>query len=338
VPIVAAAALFLAACGSTATLSSTATTSSTTTTTIVNHGQSKPVDLFTKIPCQSGYVFSALAFGERQKVLCIHKDTIFTLNLEVPPAGDHWGVSGMSRSTHGDIVAMHSQGDGGRFSFVYRAVQSGTDYVHVLMLTPCPKAGCVAEGPAVPEAQWVVRVVGPTDPYPATLTMQRGLTFSTVGRALPWGTRLNAAQAREVTIKSPGGTYRWGVWVTGHGPTFPVRSTDDGADWTAAGPQLATDWAGGSLYYVSKVISVSSSAAVMVSNSIMDITTDRGREWYQYLNAGDNWVMVAYPVSGEIGLRVSPTSYATSLPKASYAIYEFEVAEHQWYRIRQSFT
>jgi hypothetical protein len=180
-------------------------------------------------------------------------------------------------------------------------------------------------------------VAGATSsPYPATLTMQRGLSQSSTNPALPWGTTLTAAQARQVTLKSSGPTFRWGVWKKNGGPeTFPVRSTDGGAHWTAAGPQLATDWAGGSLFYVSKVIPESSTSVVMVSNSIIDVTTDRGHQWYQYLNTADNWSITGHAVSGGIGLRIGPASYAL-LPKASYALYVLDIAHHQWHRTAQS--
>ena len=184
----------------------------------------------------------------------------------------------------------------------------------------------------------MVNVAGAaSSPYPATLTMQRGLTESAAGHALPWGTTLTAAQDRRVTFRSSGPTYRWGVWKENGGPAqFPVRSVDGGARWTAVGPQLATDWVGGSLYFVSKVIANSSSSVVMVSNSVIDVTTDGGHQWYQYLNTADNWSIAAHAVSGGgIGLRVSPASYAT-LPKASYALYVLDVAHHQWRCTSQS--
>jgi hypothetical protein len=49
-------------------------------------------------------------------------------------------------------------------------------------------------------------------PYPATLTMQRGLADPVANHALPWGTKLTVAQARWVTLRSSGDTYQWGVW------------------------------------------------------------------------------------------------------------------------------
>ena len=198
---------------------------------------------------------------------------------------------------------------------------------------PVSRGACAALAFAIIS---VTAVAAAASPFPATLTMQRGL-FQPVGvSALPWGTTLPAAQARGVKVESVGSTYRWGVWYKNQSSTFPVRSADGGAHWTAAGPQLATDWAGGSLYYVTKVIAESPTAVVMVSNSIIDVTTDGGHRWCQYVNGGDNWVMVAHAVSGGgIGLRISFTSFA-KLPKKSYAIYVLDVARHQWRRTEQS--
>lgn len=174
-------------------------------------------------------------------------------------------------------------------------------------------------------------------PYPVTLTMHRGLADLVANHALPWGTKLTAAQARWVTLRSSGDAYQWGVWrENGEPATFPVRSIDGGVHWMAAGPLLATDWAGGSLYYVGRVISESASSVVMVSNSVIDVTTDSGHHWFQYLNPDDIWSMSAHRVSGGgIGLRIAPASYS-SLPKASYAIYVLDVAHHQWHRTAQS--
>ncbi len=173
------------------------------------------------------------------------------------------------------------------------------------------------------------------------MKMQDGLTFSSTGASgqLPWGAVLSAGQARWVTITSSGPTYRWGVWrQDGGAPLFPVRSTNGGTTWTAAGPQLATDWAGGALYYVSKVLAISPTSVAMVSNSVLDVTTDSGHHWYQYLNALDNWnFAVSRLKDGRIGLRVSPASYAR-LPKSSYALYVLNVAQHRWIRTSESLS
>jgi hypothetical protein len=172
-----------------------------------------------------------------------------------------------------------------------------------------------------------------SSPYPAILKSQPGLTESATGHNLPWGTRLSAAQSREVALKAAGPTYSWGVWEspTGAGQ-FPVRRTDGGAHWSAAGPQLAADWAGGSLYCVTKVIPEPADAVVMESPSVIDVSTDGGRQWYQYLNAAANWSIKAYAAPGDgIGLHVGPASWAV-LPKDSYALYVLNVASHQWRR------
>jgi hypothetical protein len=173
--------------------------------------------------------------------------------------------------------------------------------------------------------------------YPAVLLMHRGLTMSDVTPALPWGTTLSSSQARLVSIRSTGPSIQWGVWMkNGHAGQYPVRSIDGGAHWTTAGPLLASDWAGGSLYYVTKVLPEGASAVVMVSNSIIDVTTDAGHHWFQYLNAAGNWSISRHTVNGGgIGIRVIPPSWA-ALPKSSYAIYALELSHLQWRRIAQS--
>lgn len=173
-------------------------------------------------------------------------------------------------------------------------------------------------------------------PYPARLPLQRGLTMSTYGRAIPWGTTIPIAQARWVTIKSSAPTYRWGVCQMNGGPAqYPVRSVDGGVHWSAAGPQLATDWAGGSLYYVTRLITESSSSVVMVSNSIIDVTVDGGRKWFQYLYAPGDWSINRHSVARVISIRVSPPTWATNLPIGSYAIYNLDLAHLRWIRIAQ---
>ncbi len=175
-----------------------------------------------------------------------------------------------------------------------------------------------------------------SSPYPSRLTMKAWLLFSRTAPHPPsWGTMLTAAQARWVTVQSSELNYRWGVWEeNGLGGEFPVRSTDGGAHWIAAGPQLASDWAGGGIYYVSKVIPESASSVVMVSNAIIDLTTDGGHQWYQYLNPASDWTISAHAVSGGIGLRVSSSAY--KVPKGSHAFYVLDVAHHTWYRTGQS--
>ncbi len=184
-----------------------------------------------------------------------------------------------------------------------------------------------------------------SSPYPAVLKVQRGLAMSKFTRALPWGSTLSAAESQWVRIRSTGLAYRWGVWKKDGGPSefpvrnvYPVNSLDSGSHWTAAGPQLATDWAGGSIYYITRVIPVSPSAVVMVSNAVIDVTVDAGRHWYQYVNGYDNWSITGHTVTGGgIEIRVGPASYAT-LPKASYAIYALDLVHLQWRKIAQSLS
>jgi hypothetical protein len=172
-----------------------------------------------------------------------------------------------------------------------------------------------------------------SSPYPVTLKMRTGLfDGGGVNRALPWGTVLPVTQARWITIKSSGPVVEWGVWrKNGEVGVWPVRSTNGGATWKAAGPQLATDWAGGGIYFISKVISIGPSSVVMVSNAVIDVTTDRGRHWYQYLNPASDWIVSAQPVSVSIGIRIRPFPDG-NLPKGSYATYVLNSSRHEWFR------
>ena len=61
-------------------------------------------------------------------------------------------------------------------------------------------------------------------------------------------------------------------------------------DRLAAGPHLVTDWVGGGIDYVNKVIAEGPTSTVMVK--IMPssmLTTDGGRHWYQFLYPASDW-------------------------------------------------
>lgn len=178
-----------------------------------------------------------------------------------------------------------------------------------------------------------------SSPYPATLRMQRGL-YDGGGHnpALPWGTVLPATQSRWIKFESSGPTDEWGVWQENGDPgSFPVRSIDGGAHWRAAGPQLATDWAGGGIYFVNKVISDGPSAVVMVSNAVIDVSTDGGRQWYQYLNPASDWIISSETVNVGIGIQIRPFPDG-NLPKRSYATYVLNDTRHEWVRTGQSLS
>jgi hypothetical protein len=89
------------------------------------------------------------------------------------------------------------------------------------------------------------------------------------------------------------------------------------------------------VYSVSKVFSEGPNAIVMVSNSVIDVSTGGGRQWYQYLNSADIWDIASYPADGLVELPISGASYS-QLPKGSYALYVLSVARHQWHRVHQS--
>lgn len=174
-------------------------------------------------------------------------------------------------------------------------------------------------------------------PFPATLKMQRGLTESSAVRPLPWGTELPSSQTKWVTFRSSGLGVEWGVWKKDGGPSeFPVRSSDHGVHWEAAGSLLATDWAGGGIFMVNRVLAEGPSSVVIVSNAVIDFTSDTGHVWYQFVNSADDWSITSYPrQAGRIAIRVGPASYAY-LPKHSFAIYALDAASYRWVRVKQT--
>jgi hypothetical protein len=179
--------------------------------------------------------------------------------------------------------------------------------------------------------------VAKTSPYPATLKMQHGM-YEGGGRfpSPTWGSVIAASQSRWINIKSSRAIDEWGVWQpNGDGGLYPVRSTDGGVRWTAAGPLLATDWVGGGIYYVSKVISDGPSSVVMTNGAVIDVTTDGGHQWYQYLNPAGEWIVSGQPVSVSIGIRIRPFPNG-DLPKGSYATYVLNDARHEWVRTSES--
>jgi hypothetical protein len=176
-----------------------------------------------------------------------------------------------------------------------------------------------------------------SSPYPATLKMQQGL-YEGGGHlpAPPWGKVIPASQSRWITIKSAAATDEWGVWrPNGDAGLYPVRSLDGGVQWRAAGPLLATDWAGGGIYFVNKVIPDGPSSVVMVSNAVIDVTTDGGRQWYQYLNPASDWIISGQNLSVSIGIRIR-TFADHGAPKRSYAVYVLNTARQEWVRTAQS--
>ena len=178
-----------------------------------------------------------------------------------------------------------------------------------------------------------------SSPYPATLKMQRGMYEGGIDvhiRSLRWGTAIPAAQSRWIEVKSPRAIVEWGVWrVDGVGGLFPVRSVDGGVQWVAAGPQLANAWVGGGIYFVNKVLSEGPKSVVMVSNAVIDVTTDGGRHWFQYLNPASDWIINEQPVSVSIGIRIRPFPDG-NLPKGSYATYVLNPTHHEWVRTAMS--
>jgi hypothetical protein len=72
----------------------------------------------------------------------------------------------------------------------------------------------------------------------------------------------------------------WTVWCT-NSSQYPVISVDGGHHWTVAGPDLSSDWAGGSLFSANSVTACSANEAAM-TGFMVDLTVDGGHTWFQF--------------------------------------------------------
>jgi hypothetical protein len=167
-------------------------------------------------------------------------------------------------------------------------------------------------------------------PFPSALVLMKGLQYSSTNPALPWGVAIPQSQIKNVKVRNSGSHVSWGVWDK-EAAQFPVRSVDRGLHWEAAGPQLANDWAGGSLFYVTKVFYESPTSVVMVSNYVVDVTVDAGHTWYQYLNSsGYSWAIVKRDGRyGRIDLYVSLANYRHS--QLDHAKYELQLSRKLYF-------
>ncbi|MFI5034619.1 MAG: hypothetical protein ACHQFZ_00235 [Acidimicrobiales bacterium] len=98
---------------------------------------------------------------------------------------------------------------------------------------------------------------------------------------------------------------QWSVWCD-QAAQFPVVSSDGGRHWRVAGPLIANDWAGGSLFYVSKVTAFSPDVVAMTGVGVIDTTFDGGRTWHQLatsLSMAGAWRMSIVRFEGGTGAR-----------------------------------
>lgn len=178
-------------------------------------------------------------------------------------------------------------------------------------------------------------------PFPVAIFMQHGLTTIKAVKPPAWGTAIAASDVKWITHRSLPSTVEWAVWAKDGGPeTFPIVSTDHGHTWTVAGPMLATNRSGGAIFGVTRVFSEGPTSVVMVSNAVIDVTTDSGHHWFQFLNPRDDWSMTRATVpagTSGIGLRIAPAPNS-KLPKSDYAVYRLVVSQHRWLRISESVT
>lgn len=195
--------------------------------------------------------------------------------------------------------------------------------------------GSVAASPPVPSSPFpsVIRsswwhpkpgVMGPNRPFGSLVALQKP----------------NSRLCANVAVAGR----RWSVWcdVTAQ---FPVESTDGGRRWVVAGPLLANDWVGGSMYYVSRVSAYAARVVAMAGNGVVDTTFDGGRTWYQFATSASMaglWTMVMVPSKGAARERspelVMHVADRNPLPtqRAGSAVYVTSNEGRTWTRLRQT--
>lgn len=100
-------------------------------------------------------------------------------------------------------------------------------------------------------------------------------------------------------VATPTSGVAWTLWCRGPGE-YPALSEDGGATWTTAGPLLASDWAGGSMYEVSRVTACSPSVVALAGEFDVDVTTDGGHQWYLFPNGpSEDWTMTVIGCNGD---------------------------------------
>jgi hypothetical protein len=146
-----------------------------------------------------------------------------------------------------------------------------------------------------------------SSPFPATIKAHLwNPKPGVMGPNLPFGARviLRGPQSRICEDVAVAGV-EWSVWCD-LAAQFPVVSTDGGRQWRVAGPLVASDWAGGSMFYVSKVTAYSAEVVAMTGAGVTDTTFDGGRTWFQFatsLSMVGAWKMSIVRYEGGTGAK-----------------------------------
>jgi hypothetical protein len=120
------------------------------------------------------------------------------------------------------------------------------------------------------------------------------------------------------------GSVGWRILQEGrNAPQCPIETTDHGATWRVARWVLAAAWVGGSSYFVSHLMMMSSGEVFAWGASSLDFTTNAGRTWYNVF-VPERQVAVTGLVAKnnlEMGMQLVVGSWPnplTSIPRATY--------------------
>lgn len=175
-------------------------------------------------------------------------------------------------------------------------------------------------------------VVPLNDDFPRHVPVEKGLEFSREFTFLARGTVLTPGQARGVEDVS-GSVVRWGVYHA-QASQYPVRSRDAGRTWMVMGPSLSGDWAGGSTFLVTESFALNEDCVYYASNSVIDLSMNAGRTWYQAINVTFAWSITPHVFSGNVlGFRATGRPGGAPSLRHDVALYVLDLAHHQWRRL-----
>jgi len=142
------------------------------------------------------------------------------------------------------------------------------------------------------------------------------------------GRVLSASQARPGFGPTIGpsfyGDVGWRIYQNGRNSgQCPLESTDHGRTWRVARWVLATDWAGGSSYFVSHLTMVSPRVVLAWGASSLDVTSDAGRTWYNVIVPEEQVALTGLVASNNLatGIRLVAGAWPdplTAIPRATY--------------------
>jgi len=142
------------------------------------------------------------------------------------------------------------------------------------------------------------------------------------------GQVISAAQARQGFGPTIGprfyGPVGWRIYQNDRNSgQCPIETTNHGRTWRVARWVLATDWAGGSLYFVSHLTMISANEVLAWGSSSLDVTSDAGRTWYNVFAGEEQVALTGLVATSNLATGIELVTGAwpnplSAVPRATY--------------------